>query len=109
MTAKVIKEHKSTYPNPIEFKLNDKVSIGEDDVDYPAWVWIKTSDNNEGWAPKEFIDEINNLSKCDYTAKELNINVDEIIIVINEISGWVYVLNSKEESGWIPRDCILLL
>ena len=47
MSSYVIKKHKSSYPNPIEFRLNDQLEIGAEDIEYPGWIWVKTPDGNE--------------------------------------------------------------
>ena len=109
MKALVIKEHKTTYPKPISFKINEKVIIAEEDTEYPGWIWVKTKDDNEGWAPKEYLNEISSLTLCNYSAKELDIKLNEILIIKKEVCQWLYVLNSKDEIAWIPKECVLIL
>ena len=111
MKYKAIKERKSDYPNPIEIKKNEIVSIGEEYTDNKNWTnWIKCTnkENISGWVPKQILKIKNDSGTVleDYSANELNIKVDEEVEVIKILNGWAWSRNSKNELGWIPLENI---
>jgi hypothetical protein len=110
MNGQVIKEHKSNYPNPVEFKANDILEIGREDEEYPGWIRVKSPDGNEGWAPMGHIeilnDSIQGIAKANYCARELDVKVGEKLQIENTLCGWHYATNSRSESGWVPQECV---
>jgi len=110
MNSCAIKEHKSNYPNPLEFRLHDQLEVGSEDVEHPGWIWVWTPDGNEGWAPKEYIEFIEGFkrgtAKSDYCARELDVKVGDRLQIENTLCGWHYVTNAQRENGWVPQDCV---
>lgn len=110
MNSQVIKKHKSSYPNPIEFRSRDQLEIGAEDLEYPGWIWVKTPDGNEGWAPKKYLDYVDGLNKgiarLDYCARELDVIFGERLQIETTLCGWHYAINAQGESGRVPRECV---
>jgi len=107
----VIKNRISDYPNPIELKKNEIVSIGEEYTEKDNWSnWIKCSNqkNISSWVPKQILKIETNLAIVleDYSANELNINIREEVEVIKKMNGWAWSRNSNNELGWIPLENI---
>jgi hypothetical protein len=51
---KIIKEHISSFPDPITLKKGDKVFIGREyseNPDWPNWIECKTQNGKKGWVP----------------------------------------------------------
>jgi len=108
---KIIKERTSDYPNPIELKKNETVIVGEEYFGNKDWVnWIKCTNhkNITGWVPKQIlkIEKDTAVVLEDYSANELNINIDEEVEIIKTINGWAWSRKSKNEIGWIPLESI---
>ncbi len=110
MNGFVIKEHKSNYPNPVEFNSKDLLEVGAKDMEYAGWIWVVTRDGNQGWAPIEYIELLDKanqgIAKFDYCARELDVTVGEQIKIENTLCGWHYATNSRSQSGWVPQDCV---
>lgn len=110
MERQVIKAHRSSFPKPIEFKFKDSLKVGVEDTEYPGWVWVETEDGNEGWAPVEYVevfdDATQGIAKRSYFAKELDVEIGEVVQVDITLSGWLYVTNSRGEAGWVPQHCV---
>jgi hypothetical protein len=110
MLCKVIKLHTSTYSNPIQFNSGDMVEIGIRDDEFPGWVWVTTSDGNQGWAPSEYLnidaDGQKAIVNHSYTARELNTTKGEFLTLLFELAGWGWVINEHNESGWVPLNTI---
>jgi len=108
MKVKVITQHKSSFPNPIELKKGERVEIGKEDRQYPGWIWTILKDGNSGWAPKQVLSRNANQTFVleNYYAKELNTNIDDILTIHRELNGWYLVANQSKELGWVPKTTV---
>ena len=106
MKLKVITPHQSNYPNPIKFAAGESLIIGKRDDQYPGWVKVTTTDNNQGWAPLDFIElnSANNLgiAQFDYDATELTVHAGQTLTLISELNGWYWCANEAGCYGWVP-------
>ena len=106
MNVVVIEEHVSTFPNPISFAQGEKVKLGRTDTEYAGWISVTTANGNEGWAPQQYIeataDASVGITKCSYTAFEMNTVMNEQLEVITELNEWYWVRNSNGQKGWVP-------
>ena len=110
MNGHVIKDHKSIYPIPVQFKAGDMLSIGAENDEYPGWIWVKTRDRIQGWAPIDYLeldsDGAMGIAKFDYCARELDIEVGEKLQIKKTLCGWHFAANRHGEEGWVPAACI---
>ncbi len=101
MKLEVTEAQVSKYPNPIGFRTDDTVEVTERrDDEFPGWAWVRTADGNEGWAPEAYLNGCR--ASSDYTAKELNTTVGEILDGSTESNGWVWCRNARGDEGWVP-------
>ena len=101
----VVEEHKSNYPNPISFKKGESLIIGKKDTEFEDWIWVTTKDENQGWAPMQYlqIEEGNKaVAKQDYTAKELDTCLGDELFLHYELNEWGWVEKSDGSCGWVP-------
>lgn len=110
MRYEVIKEHRSHYPNPITLSKGQSVLLGkkyEGPENWNNWIFCYTLDGSlEGWVPEQIIqsEEKIGLILEDYTAKELDVDVGEIVVGTKEWNGWIWCeKRNGSDSGWIPR------
>ena len=113
MNVTVSKSHVSNYPNPIRFKKGDWLTLGMVDTEYPNWIWTRTRDGNEGWAPVQYIDidssdRRRGIARQDYTAFELNTRVGESLKVHTELNEWYWVTNEEGVQGWVPVNTVVV-
>ncbi|AEX54472.1 SH3 domain-containing protein [Rahnella aquatilis] len=108
--AKVIKEHRSSYPNPITLRENEIVMISHCDLEWRGWIWIRQSSGNAGWAPQQIF----TLSAPDrgictenYTAYELSVAPGEVLTLEKKLNGWFWACNKSGESGWVPEENLM--
>lgn len=98
--------HQSNYPNPIEFRQGDRLTLGKCDDEYPGWVWTTTADGNEGWAPLALMDITVDGNQAEatqaYTALELNTEVGDIVEIQRQLNDWAWVVRADGEAGWVP-------
>lgn len=105
--AKVTKDHKTNYPNPIKITQGEKVKVGRTDKEHPGWIWCTTDSKVEGWVPEKYLTINNNNSataKIDYDATEMNVNTGETVNLHQEESGWVWCEKESGQKGWVPLE-----
>lgn len=105
--ARVIKGYVAQYADPIAFRAGDLLSVGQNDTEWPTFVWCVGPDGRSGWTPERMIerDGDKGIALCDYSAMELTVAEGEIVTVLEAEGGWLRVRNSADETGWAPDDC----
>ena len=105
----VIKAHRSEFPAPITFSKGDLLVIGEEYVgpeNWNNWYFCKSPKQQEGWVPKQLIEwtgEGSGVALADYTAKELDVDENDILTAGQELNGWVWCSRqAQNDSGWVP-------
>ena len=103
----VVESYKSEFINPIFVAKDEKVIIEiEYDEEYPNWFYCKKLDNsNSGWIPEKLIKKENDYGIIteDYSAKELNVEINFIINGFNKLNGWIWCeCENTNEIGWVP-------
>ena len=103
----VIKGYQTPYPDSILFKKGDRVMIGEtfqDDPDWVDWIWCVGESENRAWVPKQYIQSTSGESRLtrDFDAKELSINIGEILAVDQIVNGFGMAVKSDSTKGWVP-------
>ena len=56
MPARVISHYRTQYANPIQFAQGERVTLGERDAEWPAFIWTTTADGNAGWVPTKHLE-----------------------------------------------------
>lgn len=106
MKVVVTTSHRSKYPEPIGFAQGELVSITDRrDTEFPGWLWVKTADENEGWAPEEYLEiqtSVTAVAIKDYSAKELDTEEGEMIEPLHGLAGWIWSRNQSGDEGWVP-------
>jgi hypothetical protein len=52
----VIEDNDPTYPDPIQVDREDLLIVGQEDFEYPGWIWCENQHGKVGWVPKDCID-----------------------------------------------------
>lgn len=108
-----------SYENPIILKKDEKVvvnlAIKETDPEWVNWVWCIAGNGMTGWVPIQILNVCETLPNerqiaialGDYSAYELPVNQDEIVIGSRCLNGWLWCRkeNSTKE-GWVPIRCL---
>ena len=107
-----------SYKNPIILKKDEKVIVDltrEADTEWENWVWCISGGGMKGWVPTQILNECEVIPNDrqiaialeDYSAYELPVNQDEIVIGSRFLNGWLWC--QKENSikeGWVPIRCL---
>jgi hypothetical protein len=100
----VIEDNDPTYSDPIQVKRGELLMVGQEDSEYPGWIWCENQQGKSGWVPDDCIenDETGSRAKYDYSAVELRARVGERLVLIESKYGWVLCANSEGHRGWLP-------
>lgn len=92
------------YPDPLRVIAGDPVSVGREDPEFPGWKWCKGPDGREGWVPIELLSNegLDAVVLQDYSARELAVQPEELVVVEDARHNWLLVRNARGERGWIP-------
>jgi uncharacterized protein YgiM (DUF1202 family) len=105
LRGRVIKEWKVTYPDPIDVQAGEDVKLGVTDPEWPGWQWCTGVRGRSGWVPIAFfilVDKETGRMRCNYSAQELAVSIDEKINLHQQESGWYWASNTAGKKGWIP-------
>ena len=93
------------YPDPLTMKTGDKLRIvRRNDDEWPGWVFCETQNGKKVWVPETIIN-INDdsaVAQQNYDAKEVSVMEGEIVRIEKVESGWAWVTNMTNETGWVP-------
>lgn len=96
MTTKrylVARSHESEFPSPITFKKGDLLTVGEayeGPEGWDNWFLCSTPGHAPGWVPGQVIEHLGNSAGRaldDYTARELNVLENELLIGTRTLNG----------------------
>lgn len=104
-----LREWNPVYTDPIVLKKGDSFKYGKEDEQWKGWIWC-TKDGRGGWVPKQFIKFINEEDGeaiQNYSAVELKVERDMIVVGLKEFNGWLWVRQVlSDEEGWVPREVL---
>ena len=74
------------------------------DDERPGWVFCEDKLGKKGWVPENGvkIEGDTAIAGQDYVARELSVMEGEIVRIEKQESGWVWVTNMTDETGWVP-------
>ena len=108
-TLVVTKEHRTEYPRPIAFEAGAVLTVGERSEGSQGWVdWFLCSlpGQEDGWVPLqvlEFIDEKTAVAREPYSARELDVDVGDVLEAARTLNGWAWCVRLGDSaSGWVP-------
>jgi uncharacterized protein YgiM (DUF1202 family) len=103
---RITRPYEVQYADPITAHAGESLTIRRADDEFPGWRWCRALDGREGWVPVELLssEEPETVILQDYSARELQVQAGEDVVVEDARHGWVLVRNVKGERGWIPAD-----
>lgn len=113
--AIIISNYSTQYQNPIVLKKGDRVRLGQEEMEekWKGWIWAEKAIHG-GWVPLQILKkDTNNLTAEvleDYSAKELDVEEGDIVMIAEQLNGWVLAAHeTTKEMGWIPDENIRFL
>lgn len=111
MRARLLRDYRSQYANPIAFAAGERVHVGAADSEWPAFAWMRTGDGNEGWGPLAYVaagDAGHAHALRDYTARELDADAGDEVELVEEHGGWWWARHADGATGWLPASHLQL-
>lgn len=105
MRARVTRDYRTQYPNPIGFAEGEVVQLGARDTEWPAFAWVTTADGNAGWAPGDWLEPLADgraRALRDYTARELDVGAGSAVTLLHALGGWWWCRRDDGHDGWVP-------
>jgi uncharacterized protein YgiM (DUF1202 family) len=103
--ALVAVSYDKQYSDPLTMKTGDTLKIVKrKDDDWPGWVLCESQSGKQGWVPENSvkIDADNAVAQKSYEASEVSVMEGEIVRIERVESGWAWVTNMTNETGWVP-------
>lgn len=98
------------YLDPIAVDVGERVRFQAraDDGEFPGWRWAEAADGRGGWVPEAWfrVDGDAWVARRRYSARELPVAVDQRVLVLGELGGWLLVSPGSGEPGWIPASVV---
>jgi SH3 domain len=103
--ALVIAVYETQYPDPLTMDVGDDLKIVKTmDDEWPGWVFCESKSGKRGWVPESGIkiDGDSATAQKSYVAREVTVMEGEIVRIENVESGWAWVTNMTDQTGWVP-------
>jgi uncharacterized protein YgiM (DUF1202 family) len=99
----VATDHQASYPYSVKLKAGEQVVVTAKEEG--GWVWCTCHDGRGAWVPKEYLvkEGGKGTMRVDYSSAELTAHVGDRLLCTREADGWVWCVNQKGESGWLPK------
>jgi len=96
--------HEIPDRSPIQLEVGERVTVGERDSDWPAFVFA-TSAHGSGWVPERHLDRQDATAVVTqrYDTTELPTEEGEELEVLHEdsASGWLWCRAKNGREGWV--------
>ena len=108
MQSGIARDHSVQYPVALKGSKGQRLQVGRRDDEWPEWFWCTAADGSAGWVPEALLELRGSeaLLTRDYETTELAVSAGERVTIHEELAGWVWVTNEREQSGWIPARCL---
>lgn len=103
--ALVVASYETQFPDPLSMDAGDKLKVLQrTDSEWPGWVFCESSNGKKGWVPEKSlaIDADGAVGQESYVAREVSVMEGEIVRIEKVESGWAWVTNMTNETGWVP-------
>ena len=103
--ALVVASYETQYPDPLTLNAGDELKIVKSrDDEWPGRVFCESRSGKRGWVPEKIIkiDGQTAVAQQNYVAREVTAMEGEIVRIESVESGWAWVTNMTDETGWVP-------
>jgi hypothetical protein len=103
--AIVASSYETQYPDPLAMSVGDELKIVKSrDDEWPGWVFCEGKSGKRGWVPENRIKIAGDaaVAQKNFVAREVTVMEGEIVRIESVESGWAWVTNMTNETGWVP-------
>lgn len=101
----VVAEYVAQYPDPLTMNAGEGLTVVKrKDDEWPGWVFCESHTGKRGWVPENGIkiDGDAAVAQKNYVAREVSLMEGEIVRIESVESGWAWVTNMSDQTGWVP-------
>jgi hypothetical protein len=100
------KSYEASTDNPLIVTEGERLIFERRPTEWPGWLWCETESDQSGWVPESWVEIYGSICvmRVDYDATELTVEQGEELTGRHVESGWIWVSNHLQESGWVPLD-----
>lgn len=103
--ALVVAGHEIQFPDPLTMNTGDELQIlPRKSEEWPGWVFCESKAGKKGWVPESILtmSAEKAVAKQNYDSREVSVMEGEIVRIEKTESGWAWVTNMTNETGWVP-------
>jgi hypothetical protein len=111
MEYKALRPYRPESSDFIVGAVGDTFKFERRETMYPGWVWCFDGRGHRAWVPEAYLVITGETCRLirDYDSRELELTSCETVHIIEQESGWARVINRKEQTGWVPLECLISL
>jgi SH3-like domain-containing protein len=104
MRARLLRDYRTQYPDPIRFGAGERVVLGARDSEWPEFLWATDAAGRSGWVHEKYLcgSTGETTARRDYDARELDADTGQTVELIEEAGGWWWSQAADGRSGWLP-------
>lgn len=108
-TLSVRNAHRPDSHVVLTARKGDRLRFERRDTGFDGWIWCMNDRGVGAWAPEAWVDVSGTTCEFtrDYISRELDVRVGDEVELIEEESGWGWVMNASGELGWVPLECLM--
>ncbi len=104
MHARLLRDYRTQYPDPIRFGVGERVRVGARDTEWPEFLWATDATGRSGWVHERYLCGTagDSAARRDYDARELDADAGDTVQLIEEAGGWWWSQAADGRRGWLP-------
>ncbi len=108
LKSKVIHPHKPESDEVVSCSEGDIVAFQRKESSFLGWIWCTDDHGRQAWVPEAYVSISGENCRFvrDYNSRELEAQEGETVSILEVVSGWAWVLNERDEKGWVPLKCL---
>ena len=91
--------------SPLMLAAGEVVRVGEQDADWPGWVWVTSANGRGSHVPEEILEHRDAGTaevRQPFQARDLSVKRNEQVSSLREVKGWHWCRNRHGQEGWLP-------
>ena len=91
--------------SPLVLAVGDQVRLGNQDADWPGWVWVTAISGRGSYVPDDILNQsADGTARVEqaFHSRDLTVTKDERVNSLREVKGWHWCQNETGGEGWLP-------
>jgi hypothetical protein len=91
---------------PLVLHPGDRVTVGDRDTEWTAYLWCTARNGASGWVPQDYIlmaDDGSATATIEYSTIELPVEIGDIVSGYQSAGNWTWCVDDEGRAGWVPN------